>query len=816
MQDEQQPHSHIEISEHDHPAHGESLGMLDAGPIERPNQAEHTVLYGTYASLRDKYNKLVQQYSNLQEAHNKTVAKWRAGKENIKTWRAYHERSLARERLKHGASRQRQHEPGVDDRVAEEPLIDGLQPHVSLDRSPIPSLPSRLTTASPVESTSSSHNPKKGPGGLDKVSRSYHTAVDLDEANHRITDAPRGRENVEATSDRSDETAGGTQANRLPTPKFESVAQVGRNEVLVLDSSDHSSDQPVIVSERSLRKRKRAACPQTPGAITNQTAQQDGSVVGPFKVEGEDHSSSPLAARGLLGEKVMHDSLDLDEVGARHITPRKRRRLEELLRISELSQSADARVDIWEVESNGHLTDLVDSDAALIAKVTKRQTEENMRDRSLRLTSNKEYSAPAANVEKQRTTKSDVVTSAVTSAAQVRPTKRDTLIKRVEKVFESNEQPLRSVSEPAEATPSQKQFLEQSMITTAGLQKVLQPTNSNKQLLPQTSEARFTSKRQVSKRRHNRVSDRIEFVTEDGENITATSHRWEPQSTTLDTKIKLRNDQIKTEPEVHRRLASLLDEPSPEKSLLAKDLTHRVPKSSSRSPSKSTAQSLKRIDRAKDVATPPQRVKLVPGPLLTPHPNEGPDDPLPEQEPLRARPLRRLGPEDFKVNPDYNQGLDYAFTEVVRKHDQRKCLPGCTKPDCCGAQFRKLVQIGGFPTSRLSGLWSSSPPEDANNDRLLLAAYLGEDRARLEGLSEAERREVLLDVQTRYFADKHGRHRQAYERRATPPGFWRTDMPTTQELEGDREEARAMERKRVEEMYREAMREGGRWRFRDE
>ena len=60
------------------------------------------------------------------------------------------------------------------------------------------------------------------------------------------------------------------------------------------------------------------------------------------------------------------------------------------------------------------------------------------------------------------------------------------------------------------------------------------------------------------------------------------------------------------------------------------------------------------------------------------------------------------------------------------------------------------------------------------------------------------------------------KHRQAFERRSTPPGFWRTDMPTTQEEEDDRAKAREMVKAKVEERWREAMREGGRWLFKDE
>jgi hypothetical protein len=79
-----------------------------------------------------------------------------------------------------------------------------------------------------------------------------------------------------------------------------------------------------------------------------------------------------------------------------------------------------------------------------------------------------------------------------------------------------------------------------------------------------------------------------------------------------------------------------------------------------------------------------------------------------------------------------------------------------------------------------------------------------------------EREELVLQAKTKLVADNHGKHRHAYERRVTPPGFWRTDMPSTQEIERDREAARGLERKGVEERWRESMREGGRWLFRDE
>ncbi|KAI9823321.1 MAG: hypothetical protein M1832_002545 [Thelocarpon impressellum] len=186
----------------------------------------------------------------------------------------------------------------------------------------------------------------------------------------------------------------------------------------------------------------------------------------------------------------------------------------------------------------------------------------------------------------------------------------------------------------------------------------------------------------------------------------------------------------------------------------------------------------------------------------------------PESEPLRARPPQQLGLEHFKVNPEYNQGVDYAFVETVRKKDVKRCLPGCSRVDCCGGRFRKVVELGGVPAPQKSKLrWNSSQDDE---DQQLLEEYLGNDYGRVRRMNEVERQEALVQARTKQFADKHGRHRHAYDRRTTPPGFWRTEMPTTQEQKDDQEEARMTERRKVDERYREAMRGGSKWVFRDE
>ncbi|PGH03537.1 hypothetical protein AJ80_08670 [Polytolypa hystricis UAMH7299] len=184
----------------------------------------------------------------------------------------------------------------------------------------------------------------------------------------------------------------------------------------------------------------------------------------------------------------------------------------------------------------------------------------------------------------------------------------------------------------------------------------------------------------------------------------------------------------------------------------------------------------------------------------------------PDDEPYRVRPLHRLGLQHFKLNPERNQGLDYAFDEVVRQRSERKCLPGCVRQDCCGPKFRAMAMLKDAQTSATDLSLEALGQED----RQILEEYLGNNKNILGSIASEELRELLLDAQARHLANQYGRHRHAHGRAPSPPGYWRTDMPSTQELERDRREAKEREREKVAERYREAMRLGGLWKFADE
>ncbi|KAL9004593.1 MAG: hypothetical protein Q9188_002602 [Gyalolechia gomerana] len=184
------------------------------------------------------------------------------------------------------------------------------------------------------------------------------------------------------------------------------------------------------------------------------------------------------------------------------------------------------------------------------------------------------------------------------------------------------------------------------------------------------------------------------------------------------------------------------------------------------------------------------------------------------QPSLRSRPLSHLSLNDFKINPKHNQGYEHPFQEVVRKKDQRKCLPGCTRLDCCGKIFRQMAETGLFKPFHTTRLMGGSSQDD--DDQTMMEGYLGDQAFRLRKMSKEEKGEVLLQAKTKILADHYGRHREAYAREPSPVGYWDVDMPNSQEAEELGRLAEIRNRQKVEERYREAMRQDGIWKFRDE
>ncbi|KIW67987.1 hypothetical protein PV04_03963 [Phialophora macrospora] len=172
-------------------------------------------------------------------------------------------------------------------------------------------------------------------------------------------------------------------------------------------------------------------------------------------------------------------------------------------------------------------------------------------------------------------------------------------------------------------------------------------------------------------------------------------------------------------------------------------------------------------------------------------------------EPLRRRPVHSLNLSHFKVNPKYAGGLDFAFREVVRGKEARKCLPGCNKAECCGASFKALAR--------------TLPPDPKVSEDDLLLEFLGPgSEVKISGLTPLARTNLVHEARAKRLANEYGRmHRANFEAPSSPPEFWSVDIPSTQEQEENREPARLKEMKEVAKRYDEAMK-GGRWLFADE
>jgi len=176
----------------------------------------------------------------------------------------------------------------------------------------------------------------------------------------------------------------------------------------------------------------------------------------------------------------------------------------------------------------------------------------------------------------------------------------------------------------------------------------------------------------------------------------------------------------------------------------------------------------------------------------------------PESEPLRSRPLKQLRPQHFRINPAFADS-DFAFSDPMNRKTKaaRHCLPGCINPACCG-EFLDAARHGLLPPS-------------SKSDVQVIEEMFGSSYAEIMAAYPPSRHaELLIQARAQDFANEHGKHRKTFERAATPPGFWRTEMPSTQEELEDRRKAEEMERMKTEGMWREAMRGGGRWLFRDE
>lgn len=745
-----------------------------------------------YGELLAKYTLLTGQHQRLQRAFDTLVSKYRGEKKTLDAWIEYVDKhhpkwrdENPRLRAISGPDEQGRSSDGDSPGAQVNVIPDALSTHMD---DPLTSCDTSRTEPPPKPTREAVRYPNEA-----------------SELNRGSLKEPRAKspDSTQETDDSAHESFG---------PK-------GHEPYSTLESADAEPDLPVVVFARSL-KRKRA--PASAHAASGRVEPQTGTTNDPIRVKSECSSSSPIPAASL--PDTVPETLDLDDLGRSIKTPRKNPRKYQPADGEDASDDGDhegvtdeesASPELFSNRANAVATfqqmGVRDRGATNVAQASNPESQARRPLTRVLL----ESGAMHANSDLfPKPTSADSFlgvdrTTTFADASNGRHRKNGApAMDDLPEVKQEDAQD-RRFSAPPETSSSRKGTSSPGKRKSRRTDNILQPTSNNIKLLPVSASSKTSlNTRMEWKPSYDR--SKMALIAEDGE-ITPEDSPNAKTRTSLangeeDAPREKRQRTAATKSTMTQRLTNLLEQPVPDKAILTPDKAlpgNRLQQADRRKTSHGDEANL---FLNQQLPTPSSERPTAPR-KLAPSRNR--------QEPLRQRPLQSLLLENFKVNPKYNQGVNYAFSETVRGRERRRCLPGCTRPECCGDVFRKSIQIGGLPLAPGSGS-SRGGASSEEEDTRLLEEYLGASRGELATMTKEDREEMLLQARTKQFADKHGRHRQAYERRRTPPGFWRTDMPTTQEMEADREEANRIERTKVEERYREAIRPGGRWIFADE
>lgn len=134
---------------------------------------------------------------------------------------------------------------------------------------------------------------------------------------------------------------------------------------------------------------------------------------------------------------------------------------------------------------------------------------------------------------------------------------------------------------------------------------------------------------------------------------------------------------------------------------------------------------------------------------------------------------------DYVIDLNKNDKIPYAYDEVVRDKTSRRRLPACACDNCI-----KFFEAHGPIATIFKPKWRSPLKKKIYTD--------------------SDKEHIYKNVQ------EVSRHRSAFFRPKTPPGFWESDFPSTQQEQIYRKQAQAQNYERLKERKIEAER-GGRW-----
>ena len=717
-------------------AHESSANFRNNAHADHPLRSCRETRYRElYISARDEYEKLKEVHFEVKRSHRDIIKRWQA-----------HPCAVG-DRVPDNESTDATTEEDTDD-------SEGLHTSAPHSRRDSPQSP-EYRPCSPTLPEMQKEDPARDNGAelQDVATNLIRKSPDTEGFR-----APSPYEQVFGEPVKSKRTPPGSAGPRLGIPPWMTGSQTpkpllkgntqnapGIETVQIPLPADEDSDEPVVISERSL-KRKRANPKQRAVADVPQDAYHpNGNVPKTIYIKSDPAASSPLATVTPNCHANLYDGVDLDDVGHRTITPRKRRRMGEemrptsgLLLASEFHPASDG---------NSH-----NFDEPRHQGVQNGPTKEVNNDISRVRSEIYRLPSPALPIERP--------------SAPGNPPQQSSGM--------SHSLHQRWLSEHARSSP------------------------------------------------HNRGTREGNGARRGSDENSETSNQTCASRATLDPTVRNILAPINPNRKMLPRIIDLFSEPPPARQDQY-NFRGETYDSSSGLPSRDGSCDVLAVkylgsSLGRDVLQPNdvENAELRPwdSDIYGDMNHEQMASANPARICLRRQPPSHLRPEDFKINPRHNQGVDYPYSHVIRNRDERKCMNGCTRPDCCGLVLQKAIEIGG-PTV-LRGCRLQSIEDEEREDQRVLEEYLGDNKHKLAGMPEDERNRLLAKARTELFAKKFGKHRHTYERAPTPPGYWNPDMPTTQEEMANRMAANAMERERVDQMYTEAMRHNGKYMFQDE
>ncbi|CAD6572073.1 MAG: hypothetical protein ASARMPRED_005040 [Alectoria sarmentosa] len=767
--------------------------------LELENKTENlTVDIEEYNRVKLDLVKLERDYGKLVWARHYLETKYREQKDSLRQWKEYRNNWILKhpnKRLRHLRPRSTRASPlttAEDCRSSSAPtppaLPEGLTPSLTgVSRSPSPH---HYAPVDPKFIKLRHEQALENHSG-DRESLSDETT--MSHVGHNIANASDSGDVTEVTAE--------SQGQAEP----------------IKNKSATGGSSPIIVFERSLKRRRSVKDDAKNIRVHEDGLRHLGAGPGTLAPKGEQ-ISSPIPAPPLLHLDGPHDSLDLDDVGGHLDTPRKRQRIaQERLRSSMMLSLTEPQ------DGENMLGDATESDLP-----------RSLHDGEAESERDKQPSSPAEDLWSLRQKSVDEEKKARKDDRMARQhAHNDRVHQRLEGAERSNsifDPPVSSpptTNEPVQHpyTPNDSREVRQREPQLAS-PVILQPKDVNASVLPRTSDPFANRKRPCPPSRRDRGAAYVPVLAEDGEGLNSNSDPLKAGKKSKDdrTVLNVLVDKEPKAPATHYRLGALLTNPSPEKSLLiseesaaavssdqawSKTPITRVYHSKSKDPATPRSLPTKKtelnhgpgaksglagfepveatMDRysksAQAVSKRTTRTPALRKPLLVDYSPET----RPEHEPLRARPVHRLGLQDFKFNPAHS---NYAYHE------------------CKGV--RKYVIDSGYKTAQKPG------ESEDEADWRLMQEYLGDNRRQLRSMPTEERSDLLIEAKVKEFANRYGCHRQAFARARDAPGLWEVDFPTTQEEAENRIAAEIVEREKVQERYWEATRPKGKWMFADE